>query len=207
MSIAIFAQVNAAKIDPKRWEKVYEDCLKIAEAGQLADKDMRDVRGFVLRCLVPVREKDGRIHIIGDMVQGDCIQDYELERDVSKYLPKDADANFKAPVVDYLYHVFRNEDSVYDKYFTPYFGTQTFGSRPHIYLLAMACLITSEFRDAAVVYGDISYKQCCEACIFAEKVVGYKVKVPIEYDYIKLFIELYKRGYRGYEMLERYLTV
>ena len=207
MSIAIYAQVNAAKIDQKRWEKVYEDCLKIAEAGQLADMEARNVRGFELNCLVPAKEKDGKIHIIGDMIQGSCVQDYELERDVSRYLPKDADADFDPPVADYLYHVFRDEDNVYDKYFTPYFGTQTFGTRPHIYLLAMACLITSEFPDAAVVYGDISYKQCCEACIFAEKIVGYKVKVPIEYDYIKLFIELYKRGYRGYEMLERYLTV
>ncbi|MBR6101917.1 MAG: hypothetical protein IKP95_05780 [Ruminococcus sp.] len=86
--IGIYAQVNAAKIDRKKWEEVFEDCKIIAEAGQLADIESVTVREEELECLVPVREKDGKLHIVGDLVQGRCIQDCELERDVTKYILK-----------------------------------------------------------------------------------------------------------------------
>jgi len=208
LSTSIFAQVNATKIDPKKWVEVYEDCLKIAKAGQLADTEVKTVRDYNIECLVPVKECGGKIHIIGDMVQGYCIQDYELERDVTKYLPNDADAGKDVDVIEYLYHIFFNEESEEEKYFTPYFGTKTFGNRPHMYLLAIACLISSSFTDAAVVYGDrITHGQCIEACKIVEEVTGRKGYIPIQYDYMKLYFMLFDRGFTGYDLLERYMVM
>ena len=206
MSISISAQLNAANIDRKKWEAVFEDCKKIAEAGQLADIESVTVRGEELECLVPVREKDGKLHIVGDLVQGRCVQDCELERDVTKYVLKGVKPMSGIPVSEHLYMCFYNGNSEYEKYFVPCFDTETFGSRPHIYLLAMAVLITSEFPEAAVVYGDITQGQCEEACRLIKEVTGRDAKMPIQYDCIRLFDAFRDRGHTGIELLDRFLT-
>ena len=206
MSISISAQLNAANIDRKKWEAVFEDCKKIAEAGQFADIKSVTVRGEELECLVPVQEKDGKLHIVGDLIQGRCIQDCELERDVTKYILKGVKPLPGIPVSEHLYMCLCSGTSEYEEYFVPCFDTETFGSRPHIYLLAMAVLIASEFPEAAVVYGDITQGQCQEACRLIKEVTGRDAKMPIQYDYIRLFDAFRDRGYTGIELLDRFLT-
>ena len=204
--ISIYGQINSANIDRKKWEAVFEDCKKIAEAGQLADIESLNVRGEELECLVPVKEKEGKLHIVGDLVQGRCVQDCELERDVTKYVLKGVKPMSGIPVSEHLYMCFYNGNSEYEKYFVPYFDTETFGSRPHIYLLAMAVLITSEFPEAAVVYGDITQGQCEEACRLIKEVTGKDAQMPIQYDYIRLFDAFRDFGYTGIELLDKFLT-
>ena len=204
--ISVYGQINSANIDRKKWEAVFEDCKKIAEAGQLADIESVTVRGEELECLVPVREKEDKLHIVGDLVQGRCVQDCELERDVTKYVLKGVKPMSGIPVSEHLYMCFYNGTSEYEKYFVPYFDTETFGSRPHIYLLAMAVLITSEFPEAAVVYGDITQGQCERACELIKEVTGREARLPLQYDYIRLLNAFRERGYTGLELLDRVLT-
>ena len=207
MDIEIITQINAAKIDSRRWEKVYYDCLKIARAGKLATVVPYPINGYTLDVIADAMEIKDKIQIVGDTLLGVNVKGFELERDVTKYLPNNADKNADAPVTEHLYSIFRNETSKYDKIFTSCFGGQTNEKGPYIYLLVMACLIAGEFPDAAVVYGDISYDQCLEACDFAEKAVGRKVNMPIQYNCKKLFSELQKRGYTDDVLLERFLSI
>ncbi|SDB58338.1 hypothetical protein SAMN02910317_03055 [Ruminococcaceae bacterium FB2012] len=207
MDIEIITQINAAKIDSLRWEKVYYDCLKIARAGKLATVVPYPINGYTIDVIADAMERDNKIQIVGDTLLGVNVKGFEIERDVTKHLQNNADKNADAPVTEHLYSIFRNEKSKYDKIFTTCFGGQTNEKGPYIYLLAMACLIAGEFSEAAVVYGDISYKQCLEACDIAEKAVGRKVNMPIQYNCKKLFEELQKLGYTDDELLEKYLAI
>jgi len=203
MSTSIILQLNASKIDAIKWSEVFDDCLKIAEAGQLADYEKKTVCGYSLDCLVPVREKDGKIHIIGDTVQGSTVQDFELERDISNYFLQTDSVND----LDYLYNIYTDQRGDSTMGYTPVFGSHTFGAQAHIYLLAIACLIYSAFPDEVVVFGDFAQGQCQRACELAEEITGRKAIMPIQYDHERLYIELQKLGYTGYELIERFMVI
>ena len=98
MDIEIITQINAAKIDSRRWEKVYDDCLKIARAGKLATVVPYPINGHTLDVITDAMERDNKIQIVGDTLLGINVKGFELEKDVTKYLQKNADKNADAPV-------------------------------------------------------------------------------------------------------------
>ena len=151
MGISIHSNIAPNEIDPKDWERVYDDALKIAEYGQLAGLVEKDIDGYKVRCLVPVGYADtNHWHAEGDLLTGSCIETHEMYRDLSKY-PCKAKASAHNSALTYLYDRFSVDDE-----FSCVFNGKTQGERPHIYLLAIACLIASEFPQAAVVEGDIN---------------------------------------------------
>ena len=206
MSIRIYLELNARKINKDKWSEVFEDCLKIAEYGQLADVEKRNICGHNINCLVPVKEKDGMLRIAGDLVQGRFIEEYDLMRDVDIYV-KSSYSEGEISVTAFLYNRFKNiQEDVNDTY-TTVFGNLTNGARAHIYLLAMACLIADTFPEAAVVHGSVSYGQCEEACEIVMKATGKKLRIPIQYDYISLYEKLAGVGWKRNDLLERFLSL
>ncbi|MBR1384232.1 MAG: hypothetical protein IJ555_10575 [Ruminococcus sp.] len=206
MSIRIYMEIDARKINKEKWSAIFNDCLKIAEFGQLADIEKRNVCGHNINCLVPVKEKDGMLRVAGDLVQGKFIEEYHLMRDVDIYV-KSTCPEGEISVTEFLYNRFKNiQEDVNDTY-TMVFGNLTNGARAHIYLLAMACLIVDSFPEATVVHGSISYGQCEEACEITEEATGKKIGLPIQFSYSRLYAKLVGVSWKENDLLNRFLTL
>ena len=91
--------------------------------------------------------------------------------------------------------------------FKPYFCNKTQGNNPHMILLSIACVITNDFPEAAIVHGDITHAQCVNACELAEKVLGRRINLPLQYDYERLYATLKKEGYTDYDLFERFYSI
>ena len=170
MGIYIYSQIAPERIDEKAWARVYDDSLKIVRYAQLAEAECKNIEGYDVLTLVPADDKNGRWHAIGDMVTGSCIEDYDMEKDLSRYGKCTPDSGENSLALEYLYSLDRNDESDIESRFWGVFGSKTQGERPHIYLLAIACMIASELPKAAVVYGDITHASCIKACSIAEEV-------------------------------------
>lgn len=206
MSIRIYMEIDARKINKEKWSAIFNDCLKIAEYGQLADIEKRNVCGHNINCLVPAAEKDGILRIAGDLVQGRFIEEFHLMRDVDIYV-KSTYSDGDISVTDFLYNRFKNiQEDVNDTY-TTVFGNLTNGARAHIYLLAIACLIADTFPEAAVVHGSVSYGQCEEACEIVMKATGKKLRIPIQFSYSRIYEKLVGVGWKRNDLLERFLSL
>ena len=207
MGISIHSSIAPHIIDQKDWERVYDDALKIAEYGQLAGLVEKDIDGYKVRCLVPVGYADtNHWHAEGDLLTGSCIEPYEMYKDFSKYTCK-GKASARNAALTYLYDGLTADETNVNDEFTCVFNSKTQGERPHIYLLAIACLIASEFPQAAVVGGDINQGACRKACGIAKTVLGKEVDMPLQYDYERLYTVLCESGYTGNELTKRFMGI
>lgn len=202
MGIFIHSIISPKKIDPKDWERVYYDALKIAEYGQLAGLAEKDIDGYKVQNLVPVGTtyKD-HWNVDGDLLTGSCIETFNMYKELSKYTCK-GKALVHNSALTYLYDRFSVDDE-----FSCVFNGKTQGERPHIYLLAIACLIASEFPQAAVVEGDINQGACRKACGIAKTVLGREVDMPLQYDYERLYTVLCESGYTCDELTKRFMGI
>ena len=84
MGTSIYSKIVPKKIDPKDWERVYYDALKIAEYGQLAGLAEKDIDGYKVQNLVPVGTtyKD-HWNVDGDLLTGSCIETFNMYKDLS----------------------------------------------------------------------------------------------------------------------------
>ena len=207
MGIYIYSQIAPERIDEKAWARVYDDSLKIVRYAQLAEAECKNIEGYDVLTLVPADDKNGRWHAIGDMVTGSCIEDYDMEKDLSRYGKCTPDSGENSLALEYLYSLDRNDESDIESRFWGVFGSKTQGERPHIYLLAIACMIASELPKAAVVYGDITHASCIKACSIAGEVLGRSIALPLQYDYKRLYTSLKEDGKEGQELLTYFITI
>lgn len=207
MGISIYSKIAPKKIDPKDWERIYDDALKIAQYGQLAGLAEKDIGGYKVQNLVPVGTtyKD-HWNVDGDLLTGSCIEPHEMYRDLSKYTCK-GKAFARNSALTYLYDGLTADETNVNDEFACVFDSKTQGERPHIYLLAIACLIASEFPQAAVVEGDINQGACRKACGIAKTVLGKEVDMPLQYDYERLYTVLCECGYTGVELTKRFIGI
>ena len=74
-------------------------------------------------------------------------------------------------------------------------------------LLSIACVITNDFPEAAIVHGDITHAQCFNACELASKVLGRVMNLPLQYDFERLYAALKNEGYTGYDLFKRFYSI
>ncbi len=205
MGIYIYGEFAPTRIDKKDWERTYNDTLKLVEYGQLAECEYKYINGLKVPCMVPTVEKDNHWSTTGDMLAGKCIEKYSLYRDISHYTAKNI--NIHNPALELLYDRAIKNKTELDDMFSLYFCNKTQGSNPHMILLSIACVITNDFPEAAVVHGDITHAQCIKACEIAEKVLGRHIDLPIQYDYKRLYSSLINEGYTDYELFKRFYNI
>ena len=204
MGIYIYGEIAPTKIDKKSWEKTYEDTLKIVSYGQLAECEFKYINGMRVPCVVPTVEKNGCWSATGDMMAGKCIEKYSLYRDISHYTGTDMD--IQNPALELLYkRATKNRDL--NDMFKPYFCNKTQGNDPHMILLSIACVITNDFPNAAIVHGDITHAQCVKACEIASEVLGRVINLPLQYDFERLYSALINEGYTDYDLFKRFYSI
>ena len=204
MGIYIYGEIAPTKIDKKAWERTYEDTLKLVSYGQLAECEFKYINEMRVPCVVPTVEKIGCWSATGDMVAGKCIEKFSLYRDISHYTAKDMD--IQNPALELLYNR-KVRDKKLDDMFKPYFCNKTQGNDPHMILLSIACVITNDFPTAAIVHGDITHAQCVNACELAEKVLGRRINLPLQYDFERLYAAIKNEGYTDYDLFERFYNI
>ncbi len=204
MGIYIYGEMAPTIISKSAWERTYEDTLKIVKFGQLAECEFKYINGMRVPCVVPTVEKDGCWTATGDMVAGKCIEKFSLYRGISHYTATDMD--IQNPALELLYNR-KVRDKKLDDMFKPYFCNKTQGNDPHMILLSIACVITNDFPTAAIVHGDITHAQCVNACELAEKVLGRRINLPLQYDFERLYSALINEGYTDYDLFERFYSV
>ena len=74
-------------------------------------------------------------------------------------------------------------------------------------LLSIACVITNDFPMAAIVHGDITHAQCVNACELAEKVLGRRINLPLQYDFERLYAALKNEGYTEYDLFKHFYSI
>ena len=204
MGIYIYGHIAPHRISPEKWAKTYEDSLKIVKAGDLACFELYEKEGETYHSLVPSVDKNGQWIAIGDMHTGSCIEDFSLCRDIGRYT-LEKEPTQEHPILDFLYANKRRIESDSDT--TEYFFSKTQGKRPHMFLLAIACMIASDFPKAAAVTCDITHASCIRACDLAGKVLGRKIDLPLQYDIPRLYKALTAAGYTGEELAKRFLYI
>ena len=204
MGIYIYGEIAPTRIDKKAWERTYEDTLKLVSYGQLAECEFKYINGMKIPCVVPTVEKDDHWTATGDMVAGKCIEKYSLYRDISHYTATDMD--IQNPALELLYDR-ATKNSNLDDMFRLYFCNKTQGNNPHMVLLSIACVITNDFPEAAIVHGDITHAQCVNACELASKVLGRDIHLPLQYDFERLYSALINEGYTDYDLFKRFYSI
>ena len=204
MGIYIYGEIAPTKISKSAWERTYEDTLKLVSYGQLAECEFKYINGMKIPCVVPTVEKDRYWSATGDMVAGKCIEKYSLYRDISHYTAKDI--AIQNPALELLYNR-KVRDKKLDDMFKPYFCNKTQGNNPHMILLSIACVITNDFPEAAIVHGDITHAQCVNACELASKVLGRDIHLPLQYDHERLYSALINEGYTEYNLFKRFYSI
>lgn len=203
-NIKIKTSIVGGKISAERWKEVYNDSLRIAKDGKLAYIDYCDIGDYGAHCLVPTEDHLGTWIASGDMVRGYCTDIFEMKSDL-KFYTKNAGTVRRNSALEYLYALRNGITNSTTREFSPVFDGATYGERPHIWLLAIACLIASEFPEAAVVFGDISQDSCIKACKLAEEVTGRKVSLPLQFDYTRLYDALVDEGKTGEKLINHFL--
>ena len=174
-------------ITTEEWKEIYPKTLILAEKFQLADFEKLNIRNNSVNCLVPTKEKEFMYGLFSEKktIGWNTIGDYKSLRFaedffVPKYLqnePIEPDAgdaimgalpgclnkSWEDPEFNHVYHLW---------------GSKTQAENYRIYLLAIACFITTKLKEKAFVYGNISYKSCKNAVELANKYLNEKVLMP-----------------------------
>ena len=206
MGIYIYGEIAPTKIDTKAWERTYEDTLKLVSYGRLAECEFKYINGMRVPCVVPTVEKNGCWSATGDMVAGKCIESFRLYKDINHYIKNTNDIAIQNPALELLYNR-KVRDKKLDDMFSLYFCNKTQGNNPHMILLSIACVITNDFPEAAIVHGDITHAQCVNACKLAEKVLGRRINLPLQYDFERLYAALKNEGYTDYDLFKRFYSI
>ena len=189
MGIFINGSILPGRIDAERWAGVYDDSLKILSYGQLAECVDRDYLGQAYLSLVPSVDTNGKWHVTGDMITGSNMESHTLHRDLSYYQRENRSEAGDVLLAD-IWDADKYGLSVPDA--ASYFSSKTQGERGHLYLLAVACLITDAFPEAASVSGDITAAQCQRACEIVQAATGRNIRIPVQFDYVRLYDRLVK---------------
>lgn len=183
MGIFIRFSADSSKISRQAWEAVFDEALKVAQAGKLCAVERREYdynRYFVG---VPSTPKDGYycgrgIEITGELETGSSMETHVIPQSLGVDAPETT--SDYSTLIKYL-----SEPEQYglkEPKLTSILHNKTQGTRGHIWLLAMACVFCDAFPDATFLYGDITAGQVYRALALAEDVLGRELKLPVAFD-------------------------
>lgn len=208
MGIFIYLHISKS-VTQEEWEKVYEETLELMKALPFAERTYADIHNINTICLVRTKEREEtdffQNPIIGWRASGDYVtireaEDYYIPRHLLEKNTYDPDAG------DAIYSIipsYLNYDWKDERFSKVYYlwGNKTQGEPYHIYLLAVACLITSRLGEKAYVYGDITRGQCKKAVSIANKHLENPIDVPDQCDKDRLYKRISKLDLLEYEKI------
>ncbi|MCC6553471.1 MAG: hypothetical protein IT372_10695 [Polyangiaceae bacterium] len=201
MGITLHLDVNRRAIDPAAWAHVYDDTaglLRAHPSGLLALE-----RRVLFGRKIPVytahieRLSRGRLAwtVAGDRRSLRAAEPFRLPRQLPVPPPwcegeHDCDdILFRDPVGHLGY---------------PVFAARTDGEPYHVPLLAAAMVIETRFPGAALVWGDMDEEDVLEAKLWAERVLGREIALPVLLDAPALLRRLSAR-WDGEELLDAFV--
>ncbi len=181
MESVINLKIIPQRISSAEWENVYQESLRLVEAYDFMDRvgTVRNGRKYFYAEKTKDRENlDGRgchgWRSVGDMRTGDNTEEYLLFEDICAYMPEDGAQDGQEDILlDGLWE--GKGGSGRNPSCGNIWGGKSQGEDSHIYLLAIACLIS--YRLA--VSGDISAGQCRKAVRWANQYLGEPIGLPV----------------------------
>ena len=164
------------------------------------------MNGMKIPFIDPTIEKNNNWTVTSNMIAGKCIESFRLYKDINHYIKNTNDIAIQNPALELLYNR-KVRDKKFDDMFKPYFCNKTQGNDPHMILLSIACVITNDFPEAAIVHGDITHAQCVNACELASKVLVRDIHLPLQYDFERLYVALINEGYTDYDLFKRFYSI
>lgn len=210
MDYSITLKITGNKINAERWGSVYKDSLKLVEHGELmfattCDLDHPTIACHTATCLIPSNSFNGFWSCTGDSIRGSCTGFFSMKADIHDYF-KEGEITDHNSALEYLYRYGKGELDPLPEEFCRVFGGDTDGAPAFMPILAIACMIASEFPNAAVVGGDLTQRSCIKACELAKEVLGREIRLPLQYDYRRLYDDLVADGKQGEELIEYFLN-
>ncbi len=167
MGIYIALDIYPNRISQEKWKIAFDETVRLLNAYSFMDKVVDEKNGLKYTYLTKSRYKK---HLYEGYYGGwhiiDEDEEVELYDCIEAYLNNDCQ--------------------------TIWF-VNTKGKRWHIYLLAMACLLTSYFPENIHVYGDITTYQCIQALNWINQILDRKIDMPIVFKKKELLERLKKQ--------------
>lgn len=184
MGIFIDLKIIPQRIAPDKWKKVYQDSLRLIDNYAFMDRMEAERNGLTYSYAARTKDRENLFGMgyhgwnsIGDMRTGANTENFVLYGDIHAYL---SESQAKDNGADILSAGLSGMDDITKpSCCMNIWGNKTQGEDSHIYLLAIACLITDRFPDAAMVSGDISAGQCRRAAEWANQYLDTPIGLPV----------------------------
>ncbi len=197
----------SGSIKNEKWEKVYEDTLKIIRAFDLATVDEYSLAVQKVRTVMKAKELTGdRPHwsVSSDFTTLTGGEEYRLYRSFKEYFPqREKDANYAIYGVSEELALGENRHGV-----LRIWGGNTKGAPYTLAMLCCAAVLESELGNECMVCGDISLEECKIATENAKTILKKDISLPricdmealyeaIYYSELKNKVELFLKLYIG----------
>ncbi|GFI18043.1 MAG: hypothetical protein HFI43_11665 [Lachnospiraceae bacterium] len=209
MGIFIDLKIIPQRIAPDKWKKVYQETLHLIDHYAFMDRIEAVRNGLPYSFSARTKDRENLFgtgyhgwNSIGDLRTGENTENYVLYGDIHAYLPdgqtKDNGADILCAVLPDMDDIIKTSGCI------NIWGNKTQGEDSHIYLLAVACLITDRFPEAAMVSGDISAGQCRKAVAWANQYLDTPIGLPVTAVREKLLMRVRQSGIPGDKQLEAF---
>ncbi len=186
MSIVINLMIIPQRISPDKWKEVYEESLILLQAYDFMDRFSAQRNGLWYDYAEKSRDVENFLdtgyrgwRCVGDMLTGDNTEEFIVFGDIHAYLPPEQVADGGGDILLSILNDSKDTGAAAKpERCVNLWGGRTEGEDSHIYLLAVGCLFTSRFPEAAAVTGSISAGQCARAVRWANRYLDKAIHVP-----------------------------
>lgn len=176
-------------ITQKKWEKVYEETLVLAQQLNLADWDRFYYKGVRSYAYCKVRERTEKEHgkekhfwlACGDYIKMTDGEYFRLNREITEY-NKNAGPAIICELESTAKTIYSNIDEQIDIR-----GKKIYGGAYFIRLMAILCFIESKLKEKIYIYGDINKQACEDAVKLANKFLKEPIELPARCDCNRLY--------------------
>lgn len=186
--MGIFIGLSISKsVTRDEWQAVYSEALQMAKRFSLFDIEQRIFYGEKVICAVPVEEKEWTYWVgwgaMGDLESMKCAETFCMARDFDKWAGTEEIAESAIEDVDAILsrtgeHMAVEDHGDWNQKIKTIWYEKTQGEPYHMYLLAIACMITEKLGHKAYLFGDITRGQCKAAARLAGRCLKREVKLP-----------------------------
>ena len=178
MGIYINLDIKPNSITKEEWNDVYNEAVILLNKYPFMDIERKKIGDITIPIVTRARElydeeKNSKyFRVMGDMKSQKRAESFYLYNEMKCLNERAVDSG--DIIKDYLAN---NEEEIYSV-----FDSKTQGEDYHSYVLAIAALIESRFKDRALVHGDVREEQAEMAIEFANKHLKEKINIPVVLD-------------------------
>lgn len=193
MGIYIGLNIFPERITAEDWREVYQETLELLDAYPFMDCIWEEKNGIKYYFARRSQHRDNLFdrgfagwQSVGDMKTGYNTEEFVLYSEIEAYKGKSQKKdNGRDLLINEL------QDERFEKLGSAegevtVWCDKTQGKDSHLYLLAIACLISDRFPNAAIVYGNINYEQIDWAVEWANDHLKKPIGLPVTADMEKL---------------------